>query len=433
MNVNQAARQARNASFAFGTISLIQRNKTLSIIRNKLNTNIEQIIEANNIDLKNAEKEEISQPLLKRLKIDKIKINTLCKGIDDLINFKDPLKRTLSATELDKGLELYKVSCPLGVIGFIFESRPDALVQIATLSLKSGNTCLLKGGREAINTNKILVQLIKQAGDEAGLPAGWLHLLETREEVQKMLKLNQYINLIIPRGSNAFIRYIMENTTIPVLGHADGICHAYIHADAEIDMAVDLIIDSKCQYVAVCNALETLLVHEKIAPTILPQLKKALDNKGVEMRGCGYTCKIINIKAVTEKDWQTEYLDYILSIKIVTNLDQAIDHINRYGSGHTDTIITSNSNIAARFIELVDSANVFWNCSTRFSDGYVYGLGAEIGISTGKIHARGPVGLEGLVTYKWILIGHGQKIASYKGAEAKSFIHKQIKKSYNLS
>ncbi len=352
----------------------------------------------------------------------------MCAGIDSLIKLDDPVGKTLAATELDKGLELYKVSCPIGVVGVIFESRPDALVQISTLCLKSGNAVLLKGGSEAANTNRILADVIAEASTKAGLPEGWIQLLETREEVAEMLALDEFIDLIVPRGSNEFVRYIMNNTNIPVLGHAEGICHVYVEAQADVDMAVRIAVDSKCQYVATCNAVETLLVDEKIASAYLPKVKAALEEKGVEIRGCEKTRAIIDVSAAGEKDWETEYLDLILSVRVVDGIDEAVGHINKYGSGHTDAIVTSDKVKACRFLEMVDSANVFWNASTRFSDGYRYGLGTEVGISTNKIHARGPVGLDGLLIYKWKLIGSGQVVADYSGKAGRKFRHKRTGK-----
>jgi len=387
---------------------------------------IRDSVSANKEDLSTAEKNNLTAPLLKRLKFDEDKIADVCAGIDSLIKLDDPVGKTITATELDKGLELYKVSCPIGVIGVVFESRPDALVQISTLCLKSGNAVLLKGGSEAAKTNRILAETISEASEKAGLPNGWIRLLETRQDVAQMLALDEYIDLVIPRGSNDFVRYIMNNTNIPVLGHADGICHVYIDSDADLDMAVNITVDSKCQYVAVCNAAETLLVDNKIAEKFLPKVKTALEEKDVQLRGCQKTTSIIDVQPAVEEDWSIEYLDYILSIKIVDGLDQAIEHINRYGSGHTDSIVTADKEKAEKFMDLVDSANVFWNCSTRFSDGFRYGLGAEVGISTNKIHARGPVGLEGLVIYKWKLLGIGQVVADYSGSEAKKFTHKSL-------
>ena len=427
--IRQQAALARCASILTVAVSAERKNAALSAIRQALVKNAEKILSANAQDLADAKENSLAVPLLKRLKFDRGKLDEVCAGVESLIGLEDPVGRTLSATELDSGLELYKVSCPIGVIGVIFESRPDALVQISTLCLKSGNAVLLKGGSEAAKTNKILAEIITEASVRAGIPAGWLGLLETRADVAQMLSLDEYIDLIIPRGSNEFVRHIMQNTTIPVLGHADGICHVYIDKAADIEMAVRIVVDSKCQYVAVCNAAETLLVHKDIAEKFLPEIKKALEREKVEIRGCRKTRSIIKVKPATEKDWSTEYLDYIISIRIVDSIDQAIEHINTYGSGHTDAIVTQDKSAAAKFTSLVDSAGVFWNASTRFSDGYRYGLGAEVGISTNKIHARGPVGLEGLVIYKWLLAGDGQIVADYGGPNAKKFIHKTIQRS----
>ncbi|HOK43069.1 MAG TPA: glutamate-5-semialdehyde dehydrogenase, partial [Thermoclostridium caenicola] len=301
----------------------------------------------------------------------------------------------------------------------------DALVQISTLCLKSGNAVLLKGGREASLTNRILTQVISEASLEAGMPENWINLLESRDEVNEMLALDEYVDLIIPRGSNEFVRYIMDHSRIPVLGHADGICHVYIDKDADVSRAVDIVVDSKTQYVAVCNALETLLVHKDAAEKVLPALKQALETKSVEIRGCERTRGIISCKEATEEDWKTEYLDYVLSIRIVDSLDEAIEHINTYGSGHTDAIVSQSQESINRFLEYVDSGNVFANCSTRFSDGFRYGFGAEVGISTNKIHARGPVGLDGLVTYKYKVIGDGHLVADYASGKRR-FTHRDL-------
>jgi glutamate-5-semialdehyde dehydrogenase len=426
MNISEIARSAKSASIHLAAIQTSIKNNALAEIAAALKQHSSEIVSVNKEDLIKAEKNNLAGPLLKRLKFDEGKIDDVCAGIESLIKLDDPVGKTFTATELDKGLELYKVSCPIGVIGVVFESRPDALVQISTLCLKSGDAVLLKGGSEAAKINRILTDIISEASEKAGLPKGWIQLLETRQDVAQMLAMDEYIDLVIPRGSNDFVRYIMDNTNIPVLGHADGICHVYIDGDANLDMAVNITVDSKCQYVAVCNAAETLLVDKKIAGQFLPKVKAALEEKNVELRGCELTASIIDVKSAAEEDWSTEYLDYVLSIKIVDSLDAAIEHINQYGSGHTDSIVTNNKEKAERFMSLVDSANVFWNCSTRFSDGFRYGLGAEVGISTNKIHARGPVGLEGLVIYKWKLIGSGQVVADYSGNNAKKFTHKKI-------
>ncbi len=429
MSISEIAAAAKSASIGFTAVGSDEKNKALTEIARALRQRSVEIIAANEEDLSAAEKNNLAGPLLKRLKFDEGKITQTIAGIESLIKLDDPVGTTLSATELDAGLELFKVSCPIGVIGVVFESRPDALVQISTLCLKSGNAVLLKGGSEAANTNRILVETIAQASEKAGLPKGWIQLLETRQDVARMLALDESIDLIIPRGSNEFVRYIMDNTNIPVLGHADGICHVYVDGDADLDMAVNIAVDSKCQYVAVCNAAETLVVDSAIAEEFLPKAKAALEQRGVELRGCEKTASIIDVKPATEDDFSTEYLDYILSIKIVDGLNAAIEHINRYGSKHTDAIVTADKAKAERFMALVDSANVFVNCSTRFSDGFRYNLGAEVGISTNKIHARGPVGLEGLLIYKWKMFGTGQTVADYSGPNAKKFTHKKIENS----
>ena len=429
MDIRQIARQAKKASIRLAAVGSEDKNRALADIAAALEKHRETIVAANRADMERSEAENLAAPLLKRLKFNEEKIAQTIAGIDSLIKLDDPVGKTIAATELDSGLELYKVTCPIGVIGVVFESRPDALVQISTLCLKSGNAVLLKGGSEAAKTNKILAETIAAASEKAGIPAGWIQLLETRQDVAEMLALDQYIDLMIPRGSNEFVRYIMDNTNIPVLGHADGICHVYVDGDADLDMAVNITVDSKCQYVAVCNAVETLLVDSDITEAFLPKVKAALDEKGVELRGCEKTAAIIEVKPASEADWKTEYLDLILSIKVVAGLDEAIEHINRYGSGHTDAIVTADKDKAERFMSLVDSANVFWNASTRFADGFRYGLGAEVGISTNKIHARGPVGLEGLVIYKYELFGSGQIVKDHSGPDAKKFVHKRIVKS----
>ncbi len=425
MNIVKAAIAAKSASILLAGTTNEQKNKALEEIAGLLKNRTTDITAANGKDIATAEKSNLARPLLKRLKFDEGKIAEVCEGIESLIKLDDPVGQTLAATELDKGLELYKVSCPIGVIGVVFESRPDALVQISTLCLKSGNAVLLKGGSEAANTNKILSDTIAEATRSAGIPDGWIHLLETRQDVTEMLALDDYIDLVIPRGSNDFVHYIMESTNIPVLGHAEGICHIYVDGDADLAMAEKIIVDSKCQYPAVCNAVETLLVDSAIAKKFLPKIKDALEKKEVGIRGCKKTRALIDVKEATSEDWETEYLDLVLSIRVVDGIDEAIEHINRFGSHHTDAIVTNDKEKAEKFMNLVDSANVFWNCSTRFSDGYRYGLGAEVGISTNKIHARGPVGLEGLVIYKWKLLGSGQIVADYAESK-KKFMHKKI-------
>jgi glutamate-5-semialdehyde dehydrogenase len=430
MEIKQTALRAKQAAIQLAAVENAQKNEALAEIARALTQHAAAISAANRSDLARSEKQKLSAPLMKRLRFDGDKIKEACDGLGSLIKLADPVGVTLSAMELDEGLELYKVSCPIGVIGVVFESRPDALVQISSLCLKSGDAVLLKGGSEAAETNRILAEVLAAAGEKAGIPAGWLALLETRADVAEMLRLNDCIDLIVPRGSNAFVQHIMENTRIPVLGHADGICHVYVDKNADLAMAVRIVVDSKCQYVAVCNAAETLLVHRQIAAVFLPQIKAVLEERGVEIRGCEETRKLIDVIPARPEDWRTEYLDLVLSVKVVAGLEEAIAHINRYGSGHTDVIVTADRDRGVRFMDTVDAADVFLNCSSRFSDGFRYGLGAEVGISTSKIHARGPVGMEGLVIYKWRLIGNGHIVADYAGADAKPFTHRPLQKTF---
>ena len=430
MDIQTIAVQAKTAAIQMAALGTEVKNQALAQIAEALELRRAEVIAANQTDLDRSEKENLAAPLLKRLKFDDAKIAEACKGLRSMIRLPDPVGRTLDAMELDDGLELFRVSCPIGVIGVIFESRPDALIQISCLCLKSGNAVLLKGGREAMETNRILADIIRRAGIAAGIPDGWLGLLETRADVADMLHLDQSIDLIIPRGSNAFVKHIMDNTTIPVMGHADGICHVYIDREADLDMAERIVVDSKTQYVAVCNAAETLLVHRDVARDFLPRVKAALEAKGVEIRGCDQTTEIIDVTSAVVEDWHTEYLDYILSIRVVKSLEAAVAHINTYGSGHTDVIVSGDRKRGLHFMNTVDSADVFLNCSSRFCDGFRFGLGAEVGISTNKTHARGPVGLEGLVIYQWRMIGHGQIVADYVGPSARGFTHRKIDKSF---
>jgi glutamate-5-semialdehyde dehydrogenase len=431
MDIKELAKAAKSASIQLSATTTELKNKALKAIADNLQKRKEEIFKANDNDLRVSEENNLEMPLMKRLKFDEKKLKGTIEGILSLIELPDPVGKTISTTELDKGLELYRVSCPIGLIGVIFESRPDALVQISTLCLKSGNGVMLKGGSEAANTNRILTNIIIEATENAGIPKGWMQLLETRSDVNEMLKLDPYIDLIIPRGSNEFVKYIMDNSNIAVLGHADGICHVFVDKSADMDMAVDIAFDSKTQYVAVCNAAETLLVHKDIAAGFLPKVKAKMDEQNVELFGCATTQNYIDVAPATEENWKTEYLDYKMSVKVVEGISEAIHHINQYGSGHTESIVTSDQSAAKSFIELCDSGNVFWNCSTRFSDGFRYGLGAEVGISTNKIHARGPVGLEGLLIYKWIIKGEGQTVVPYASGD-KKFTHKSLDKGFEM-
>jgi glutamate-5-semialdehyde dehydrogenase len=417
------AKKAKKASYTMFSMSSETKKKALLSIAEALDNRKAAIFEANARDMALAQQTNLAMPLQKRLLFDESKLSTVCEGLVQLSGLEDPVGKKLLATEMDDGLSLYRISCPIGVIGIIFESRPDALVQIASLCLKTGNAVFLKGGSEAAHTNRILAQIITDAAISSGLPEGFLTLLESREEVTSMLALSDYIDLIIPRGSNAFVRYIMDHSDIPVLGHADGVCHLYIHEKADTDMALSIAVDSKTQYVAVCNTAETLLVDASVADTVLPRIAEALKQKGVTLFGCEKSAKLLSIPVVSE--WHHEYLDYQMSVKIVDGIDEAIDHINQFGSGHTDAIVTSDKSVAEKFMNDVDSGNVFWNCSTRFSDGFKYGFGAEVGVSTSKIHARGPVGLEGMVTYKYKLFGSGQIVDDYASGR-KTFKHRPI-------
>jgi glutamate-5-semialdehyde dehydrogenase len=430
MEIRQTAARAKRAAIQLAAVSGEDKNRALGLIARALETGADDIAAANQADMEEAAAGQLAAPLLKRLRFDEAKIKDACAGLRSLMGLDDPVGVTLSATELDQGLELYKVSCPIGVIGVIFESRPDALVQISSLCLKSGNSVLLKGGSEAARTNRILADIITRASVEAGIPDGWLALMETRSDVADMLDLDESIDLIIPRGSNAFVKHIMDNTHIPVLGHADGICHVYVDQAADVDMAIKIAVDSKTQYVAVCNAAETILVHQEAARALLPRLKDALEAKGVEIRGCEATGRIIDVRPAAEEDWRTEYLDLIVAVRVVPDMTDALDHINTYGSGHTDVIVTADRARAMRFMNLVNTADAFWNCSSRFADGFRFGLGAEVGISTNKIHARGPVGLDGLVIYQWRLLGDGHIVADYSGDHARPFTHKKLEKHY---
>lgn len=432
MDLRDSARQARQAARQLAVSTAGQRDAGLEAIALALEARRDEILAANRQDLENAAalvaSGELAQPLVKRLDLGGNKFAATVAMVRSVGSLADPLGRTLTATELDTGLRLFRVSVPIGVIGVIFESRPDALVQIAALCLKAGNAVLLKGGREAARTNQVLCEVIATATARAGLPPGWIWLLETREEVRGLLALDEYLDLIIPRGSNEFVRYIMENTRIPVTGHADGICHVYVDRAADLDKALRISVDAKTQYVAVCNAAETLLVHRQIAAAFLARAVPALREKKVELRGDAAAAALVPGAFVpaTEEDWRTEYLDYILSVRVVEDLEQAVEHINHYGSHHTDAIVTEDTAAAARFLQAVDSASVIHNASTRFADGFRYGLGAEVGISTGRLHSRGPVGLEGLTSYKYILEGDGHTVDDFEGANKRPYTHRPL-------
>lgn len=421
MTIQEQAALMKLDSSKMAATTSEKRNSALKAIIAALLSNKEAILTANKKDLDEAGKSHVDVPVLKRLKFNEDKLNDVIRGIEDLISLPDPLGSVQMKRELDSDLLLIRESCPIGVIGVIFEARPDAMIQISTLCIKSGNCAILKGGSETLYTNREIFQTIYQAVIDSGLPKNCIFQAEARSEISELLSCHDSVDLLIPRGSNSFVQYIMNHTKIPVMGHADGICHIYADKDLDVEKAVKIIIDSKTQYTAVCNAAETLLVHKDAAEALLPVLSKAFREKNVEVRGTAAVQQIISCNNATEEDFKTEYLDFIISVKIVDDLEEAIVHINRYGSHHTDCIITENTATAEKFMQYVDSAGVYQNCSTRFADGYRYGFGAEVGISTGKLHARGPVGLEGLCTYKYKLFGNGNIVADY--AEGRKSFH----------
>ena len=421
------AQQTQQAARELASLTSDQKNNIIESVAQSLEACASKIITANQQDLEAALKDNLAKPLYGRLKLDSVKLKGAIQGVRSVATLPDPTGEITLHRELDDGLVLKRIGVPLGVLGIIFESRPDAVMQISTLALKSGNGVILKGGREAKRSCTALVQAIRQGIANAGANPNVVQLLTTREETNALLALDRYVDLIIPRGSNQFVQYVQANTRIPVLGHADGICHLYIDSAADIEQASAIAVDAKVGYPSACNAIETLLVNQEIAQTALPVLAKALQAQNVELRGDENTCKILSdIKAATEEDWSTEYSDLILSIRIVDSAEAAIDHINTYGSRHTEAICTANQTTADTFMSQVDATGVYHNCSTRFADGFRYGFGAEVGISTQKMPPRGPVGLEGLVTYKYQLVGNGHIVATYSGADAKVFTHKDI-------
>ncbi len=426
-SLTSLAQETRASAQRLAVLSTESKNAALVAIALSLESAAPDILAANAADCQRAIANNIPKPLIARLKLDENKLASAIAACSDVARLSDPIGEVEIHRELDAGLELKRITCPLGVLGVIFEARPDAVMQITSLAIKSGNGVILKCGQEAVQTCVALVKAIHQGLASTEVPSAAVQLLTTREETLELLKLDRYVDLIIPRGSNSFVRYVQENTRIPVLGHADGICHLYVDAAADIAKAVDIAVDSKTQYPAACNAIETLLVDRAIAPDFLPLVAAALENRQVELRGDDRTREILHhIEPATEADWTTEYCDLVLAIKIVDDLEEAIAHINTYGSRHTDAIITEDADAAATFFANVDSAGVYHNCSTRFADGFRYGFGAEVGISTQKMPPRGPVGLEGLVTYKYQVVGNGHIVATYTGANAKPFTHKDL-------
>jgi len=417
MNIKEEVRRMKLHAPALAASKLEDRNKALMLIKDALQAKKELIFAANEKDLTAAKENDIAPSVIKRLKFDEHKLNDVISGINQLISLPDPLGRVSLERQLDEGLILKRISCPIGVIGVIFEARPDALVQISSLCIKSGNCAILKGGKETANTNRVLFTIIHDCVTAAGLMSDSMLQAESHSEINELLDCYGYVDLLIPRGSNAFVQYIMNNTNIPVMGHADGICHIYVDKSADFDKALRVITDAKTQYTAACNAVETLLINREIAEDFIPKLSLHLKEKGVTLRGDIEVQKLAHILPLTEKGY-IEYLDMAASVKIVNDIYSAIDHINKYGSHHTDSIITEDNEAAEIFSQMVDSAGVYHNCSTRFADGFRYGFGAEVGISTSKLHARGPVGLEGLVTYKYTLKGDGHIVDDYASGKS---------------
>lgn len=430
-SVRDIAQRAKSMAQKLANLETETKDQLLLDIRDNIQKNRDRIATANTLDVQDAKQMvkngTLTLPLLNRLELSETKIDQLSTYLEQVAKLDDPVGKKQFAMKLADEMELTRVSCPIGVVSIIFESRPEVVIQVTALSLKSGNAVILKGGREAGNTNRILFELIDQILESYQLQ-GAVNLIETRADVASLLHLDDQIDLIIPRGSNEFVRYIQDNTKIPVLGHSSGICHLYIDKDCDFQKAVAVTLDAKLDYPSACNAVETLLVHEKIADSILPELLEALKKANVRLLGCENSLKTasrlnVEMDPASDEDWKTEYTDLILSIKIVRSLAEAVDHINFYGSHHTDSILTENSEAADFFLKQVDSGCVFHNVSTRFSDGYVFGLGAEVGISTNKTHSRGPVGLEGMLIYKYLLTGNGQIRSAFSGKSAQPFLH----------
>lgn len=427
MEIRAEAKKMKLSAPVLAASTMEQRNRALDCIAVALKEHEAEIFEANKKDMEYAESKQIAQSIQKRLKYDENKLRDSISGVLELKELSDPIGKVLMHRQLDEGLILKKISVPIGVIGVIFEARPDAMIQVASLCIKSGNCAILKGGKETANTNKVLFEIIKNAVVEAGLPAECLLQAELHNEIDELLKCDNDVDLLIPRGSNQFVRYIMENTKIPVMGHSSGICHIYVDKEVDKELALSVILDAKKNYPAACNAVETLLVHREIANWFLPLLEALFADESVKINGTEEVKALMEteIGIMQEEEFATEYNDMEISVKLVSDVNEAVNHINYFGSHHTDCILTENDETAEYFIQMIDSAGVYRNCSTRFADGFRYGFGAEVGISTGKLHARGPVGLDGLVTYKYVLKGDGHIVADYSGGK-KKFNHKDL-------
>ena len=430
--VRALAQAAKQAARCIASASIEQRNQALEEVARALERSAPEILEANAEDVTDAEtalsRGELSKALVDRLKLSSEKLQSMIEEVHAVAALPDPIGRVLDRVELDDGLELEKVSCPLGLLAVIFEARPDAITQITALAIKSANAVILKPGREVERTGRVIVENIRAALRSQSIPEASVTNIQQRAEVRELLKLDDLIDLAIPRGGYDLVRYVQSNTRIPVLGHSEGVCHIYVDAAANFDMALEIIDDAKTDYPAVCNAVETVLVDQDIADRFLPLLAARMKEKGVRLRGSAEVVSAIPdfaVEPVAENEWHTEYGDLVLALKVVRGVNEAMDHIQRFGSAHTEAIITDDLNTARTFLQQVDSAGVFHNASTRFADGYRYGFGAEVGISTSKLHARGPVGLEGLTTYKYILRGRGQIVRDYRGPHARQFLHRR--------
>jgi len=429
MSLKEELEKVQKAFRAHALLSVEQRNRYLIEFSKKIVENKAWLLSENEKDCQVA-KGSLKESLYNRLVLNESKISEILLGIQNLVDAKDPVGQVLEKTLLDDALVLEKKSVPIGVIGIIFESRPDVIPQILSLIMKSSNAVILKGGSEALHSNKAFMQLIQKTNDLfPEIHQHWALLLESRAEVKELLSYDDLIDLIVPRGSNELVRYIKSNTQIPVIGHSDGICHVYVHKSADIEKALGVVLDSKVQYPSACNALETLLVDQEIADAFLKKLYPLMKSNGVELRACAASRAVLSeMNEAQEDDWSTEYGELILSIKLVEDLEDAVDHIERYSSQHTDCILAEDQTVIDQFLLKVSSASVFANASTRFADGYRFGLGAELGISTSKLHARGPVGIEGLCTYQYVLQGSGQRVADYSGKSAQArFKHKKMK------
>ncbi len=432
-SVREIAQRSKRASRELASANAKSKNEVLRTIAQLLEANVANILSVNREDLAEAsqlvEKREMSSASVDRLRLSERKICEMASSVRAVANLPDPIGRVLERTELDTNLVLDRVSCPLGVLAVIFEARPDAVTQISALALKSGNAVVLKPGKEVERTASLLVETVRDGLRECLLPEDAVNLTTGREAVHALLGMRDLVDLVIPRGSKQLVEFVQSATHIPVLGHAEGICHVYVDAAADPAMALAIIDDAKTDYPAACNAAETVLVNEAIAASFLPKLAERMQLRSVRLRGCERVRAMLRghkVEAVPDGEWHREYGDLVLAVRVVSNLNDAIDHIHRFGTGHTETIITADCGTAERFLREVDAAGVFHNASTRFADGYRYGLGAEVGVSTSKLHARGPVGLAGLTTYKYVLRGQGQIVSAYRGDNAREFRHVRL-------